>query len=146
MPQTGEIVKVLPQDLAIPKSARGTGTVIGTPMYMSPEQAKGEQVDGRSDLYSLGMVMYEMLTGDLPLKGDTTIEFLLAHIRTPPRPIREIRPGLQISDGIANLVMQCLEKDPSRRPVSARVLIDKIERTEMDRTDKLNHRLTLLRA
>lgn len=113
---------------------------------MSPEQAKGEQIDGRSDLYSLGMVMYEMLTGDPPLKGDTTIEFLLAHIRTPPRPIREIRPGLQISDGIANLVMQCLEKDPSRRPVSARVLIDKIERTEMDRTDKLNHRLTLLRA
>ena len=86
MPEPGEIAKVLDFGIAKLKEARsmgmetnglthsGTGLVIGTPKYMSPEQArgmKGEQLDGRFGPYSLGMVMYEMLTGDLPIKADT---------------------------------------------------------------------------
>jgi len=69
----------------------GTGVVIGTAAYMSPEQAlgkRGEQLDGRSDLYSLGIVMYQMLTGDLPFEADTTMQMLLAHIQRQPRELR----------------------------------------------------------
>jgi serine/threonine protein kinase len=108
----------------------GTGMVIGTPAYMSPEQAKGlkgAELDGRSDLYSLGVVMYQMLTGDLPLKADSTLELLMAHISTPPKPIREGRPDLNIPDSVAAVVMRCLEKNRELRPASGQALIDEIE-------------------
>jgi serine/threonine protein kinase len=107
----------------------GTGMVIGTPAYMSPEQAKGlkgAELDGRSDLYSLGVVMYQMLTGDLPLKADSTLELLMAHISTPPRPIHEARPDLYIPDSVADVVMRCLEKNRELRPASGQGLIDEI--------------------
>jgi hypothetical protein len=66
---------------------------------------------------------------------------LLAHMRTPPRPIQQIRPGLQIPEGIADLVMRCLEKDRNRRPLSARVLIDEIERAAKPGSPNLWSRL-----
>lgn len=106
----------------------GTGMVIGTPAYMSPEQAKGlkgEQLDGRSDLYSLGVIAYQMLTGDLPLKADSTIEQLMAHVNLPPRPIREVRPD--IPDVVASAVMRCLEKKRELRPANGQALMDEIE-------------------
>jgi serine/threonine protein kinase/Flp pilus assembly protein TadD len=108
----------------------GTGMVIGTPAYMSPEQAKGlkgAELDGRSDLYSLGVVMYQMLTGDLPLKADSTLELLMAHISTPPKPIQEGRPDLQIPDSVAAVVMRCLEKNRELRPARGQALIEEIE-------------------
>lgn len=107
----------------------GTGVVIGTPQYMSPEQAMGRrsgELDGRSDLYSLGVVMYQMLTGELPFKADTTMELLMAHINTPPRPILEARPDLQISPALAGIVMKCLEKKPELRPATGRALIEEL--------------------
>lgn len=139
----GEQAKVLDFGIAKLKEGRrseaagmtltGTGVVIGTPQYMSPEQAmgkRGDQLDGRSDLYSLGIVMYQMLTGDLPFHADTTMEMLLAHLQTPPMNIRAVRPELQIPEPVANLVMRLLEKKPEHRPASARALIDEIERAE----------------
>jgi serine/threonine-protein kinase len=136
----GERVKVLDFGIAKIKEARlgegqgmtltGTGVVIGTPQYMSPEQAggkRGDELDGRSDLYSLGIVMYEMLTADLPFKADTTIGMLLAHMQTPPRPIRTLHPELQVPEPIANLTMKLLEKNPELRPASAQALIQEIE-------------------
>lgn len=111
----------------------GTGSVIGTPAYMSPEQAKGlrgDQLDGRSDLYSLGIVMYEMLLGGLPFKADTSMQWILAHLQTPPRPLWEARPDLQIPWAIAGVVMRCLEKDPQMRPPNATALIGEIEWAE----------------
>lgn len=105
-----------------------TGVVIGTPAYMSPEQArgmKGEQVDGRSDIYSLGIVTYQMLTGELPLKADSTIEQLMAHLSTPPKPIRDLRPD--IPETLAAVVMKCLEKNRELRPASGQALIDEIQ-------------------
>ena len=104
--------------------------MIGTPAYMSPEQAKGlrgDQIDGRSDLYSLGIVMYEMLTGDLPFKAATTVEQLAAHINTPPRPIREVRPDLEVPARVSEALMRCLEKDPALRPASGQALIQELE-------------------
>lgn len=115
------------------RTLTGTGAVIGTPAYMSPEQAKGlkgDQLDGRSDLYSLGVVMYQMLTAELPLKADSTVEQLMAHISTPPKPVREARPELEIPDAVAAVVMQCLEKDRELRPASGRALIDALNRAE----------------
>jgi serine/threonine protein kinase len=110
-----------------------TGMVIGTPPYMSPEQARGadsEGIDGRSDIYSLGVVMYQMLTGILPLRGDTPLDMLFAQIQTPPTPIQEARPGLRISAQVGAVVMKCLEKDPARRPQSGRELIEELELCE----------------
>jgi eukaryotic-like serine/threonine-protein kinase len=139
----GEMVKVLDFGIAKIKEARnsdaagltltGTGVVIGTPQYMSPEQAmgkRGDELNGRSDLYSLGVVMYQMLTGNLPFKADTTMGMLLAHMQTAPTPIRKIHPELQIPEAIANVVMRTLEKNPDDRPQSARALIAEIEAAE----------------
>ena len=109
----------------------GTGMVVGTPAYMSPEQArgmKGDQLDGRSDLYSLGVVMYQMLCGDLPLNADSVIGLLMAHIQTEPPPIRARRPD--VPEPIARLVMSCLEKKPELRPSTGQALMEGIERWE----------------
>jgi serine/threonine-protein kinase len=139
----GELVKVLDFGIAKMKEARlgeasgmtltGMGMVIGTPQYMSPEQAmgkRGDELDGRSDLYSLGVVMYEMLTADLPFKAETTMGMLLAHVQQPPRPIPTLRPELQIPEPIARLAMRLLEKDPAQRPASAKALIEEVEAAE----------------
>ncbi|MGH9351194.1 MAG: protein kinase domain-containing protein, partial [Terriglobia bacterium] len=111
----------------------GTGIVIGTPQYMSPEQAlgkRGDQLDGRSDIYSLGVVMYQMLAGELPFKTDTTMQLLLAHINTPPRPLLEAKPGLNIPPALARVVMKCLEKDPNLRPQTGEALIQELTAAE----------------
>src|SRR5579884_553684 len=108
----------------------GTGVVIGTPQYMSPEQAMGRrsgELDGRSDLYSLGVVMYQMLTGELPFKADTTMGLLMAHINTPPRPILEARRELHIPPALAGIVMKCLEKKPELRPATGAALIEELD-------------------
>jgi serine/threonine protein kinase len=109
----------------------GTGVVIGTPEYMSPEQAMGkhgEQLDGRSDLYSLGVVMYRMLTGELPFKADTTVEMILHHIQTIPKPpqSRVGGRGLSIPDAVSAIVMRALEKDREKRFPSAASMAEAI--------------------
>jgi eukaryotic-like serine/threonine-protein kinase len=136
----GEQAKVLDFGIAKVKESRlgdthltATGVVMGTPQYMSPEQAlgkRGDDLDGRSDLYSLGCVMYEMLTGALPFVADTTLGLLQAHAFEPPRPITEVRADLSLPDSIAALVMRCLAKRREDRPASAQALIDELERAE----------------
>lgn len=136
----GERAKVLDFGIAKLKEARlgdglrtATGVIIGTPQYLSPEQAMGkrsEELDGRSDLYSLGLVMYQMLTRELPFQADSAAGWMLARIQEPPRPIRSARPDLAIPDALANLVMRCLEKDRDLRPATAQDLIREIERAE----------------
>ena len=141
----GEMVKVLDFGIAKVKEARmgeaagltltGAGVVIGTPQYMSPEQAmgkRGDELDGRADLYSLGVVMYQMLTADLPFKADTTMEMLLAHMQKPPAPIGVLHPELQVPENVAALAMRLLEKNRDMRPASARALIQEIEKIEKD--------------
>ena len=114
-----------------------TGVLIGSPPYMSPEQAmglKGDQLDGRSDIYSLGIVMYQMLTGALPLKADTTMSMLMAQIQEPPIPFQEARPDLVIPATITSLVMRMLEKKPEMRPQTARAVLEAIESAEREFT------------
>ncbi len=111
----------------------GAGVVVGTPQYMSPEQAmgkRGDELDGRSDLYSLGVVMYQMLSGELPFRADTTMEMLIAHMQKPPMPLGLAHPNLKIPDAMSTFVMQLLEKNPARRPANARALIEELEQVE----------------
>jgi serine/threonine-protein kinase len=108
----------LREETAGVKGLTQTGMVIGTPEYMSPEQARGQrgnEIDGRSDLYSLGVVMYRMLTGDLPFQADTTVDMLLHHLKTIPRPPHQLRPELAIPEAVSSIVMRALEKEPKRR-------------------------------
>ncbi|HEX9488145.1 MAG TPA: serine/threonine-protein kinase [Gemmatimonadales bacterium] len=90
-----------------------TGVTVGTPTYMSPEQCETREVTGASDQYSLGVVAYEMLSGRLPFKGDSTMAVMYAHFNERPRPVAELRPDCPPNLGAG--VMRMLEKDPARR-------------------------------
>jgi serine/threonine protein kinase len=95
-----------------------TGMVVGTPQYVSPEQAmgkRGDQLDGRSDLYSLGVTLYEMITGRLPFESTTPMEMILHHVQTPPPPPQKVRPDLGLPPAVGALLMRALQKDPGRR-------------------------------
>jgi serine/threonine-protein kinase len=98
------------------------GYTLGTPEYMSPEQCIGAPVDPRTDLYAFGVMMYEALTGSLPISGKSRREFLELHQRTIPPSMRERRPDLEIPVELDEAVMRCLKKRASERPASAREL------------------------
>ena len=101
--------------------------VLGTAAYMSPEQAAGGRIGPRSDLYSLGVVMYEMLTGELPFEGEDPVAVAMKHANASPRPPKEITPG--IPEALNDLVVRLLAKDPGDRPASADTLEDEIQRS-----------------
>jgi len=94
-----------------------TGEIFGSPLYMSPEQCLAKNVDNRADIYGLGCLIYEMVTNNLPIKGETPIETLMRHISDPPMPMSQA-PGFVMTPGAALIepvIMHCLEKDPARR-------------------------------
>ena len=90
-----------------------TGTVMGTPDYMPPEQAQGQPADFRSDIYSLGIVFYEIFTGHLPFSGDTVMAVVLAHIQRPAPAPRQANPA--IPPELEAVILRCIEKSPSKR-------------------------------
>jgi serine/threonine-protein kinase len=120
LPETGEL-KIMDFGIAHVSRVEGdsasglttAGTVMGTPDYMPPEQAQGHPADFRSDIYSLGVVFYEVFTGRLPFHGDTSMATVLAHIQQPVSPPRNLSPDLP--EGIQAVILRCLEKDPARR-------------------------------
>jgi serine/threonine protein kinase len=95
------------------------GMVCGTPEYMSPEQARGDALDARTDVYALGVLMYQVLTGDLPFKGDSALAIVTKHITDQPVPPRTARPDLRLSEGVERIILKCMEKRPERRYQSA---------------------------
>jgi eukaryotic-like serine/threonine-protein kinase len=104
----------------------GANFIIGTPRYMSPEQCEEQPVDARSDIYSLGVVVYEMLAGEAPFEGGSSTRLLMAHVAEPPPPLREKRPD--IPPEIEGVVMRALDKNPDRRPQSALEFAREFER------------------
>src|SRR5262249_11802059 len=96
------------------------GVILGSPMYMSPEQASGKSVDGRSDVYSLGGVGYFLLTGQPPFVRETALELLVAHTYEQSAPPSKLRPG--IPRDLEVVIARCLEKDPAKRFQDARGL------------------------
>ena len=105
------------------------GTAFGTPEYIAPEQAMGQKVDLRADLYGVGGVLFEMLTGRLPFEAKDDIGYLRAHIKErPPRPSAMAPPDAGISAAVDALVLRALEKDPDKRFASADEMIAAIDR------------------
>lgn len=119
-----ETVKVLDFGIAKLKTAgpgaanlTQAGMIVGTPHYMSPEQCRGEELDARSDIYSLGIILYEMLTGNVPFRAPTPVGVVLKHANELPVPLREVNP--QIPEPIERVVMRTLSKNREDRPHSA---------------------------
>jgi eukaryotic-like serine/threonine-protein kinase len=94
-----------------------SGTPVGTPLYMSPEQARGEKVDGRADVYALGVLCHELLTGQLPISGATALVVLMAQVTNAPPPVSEVAPDLPAA--LDAPILQMLAKDPGARPATA---------------------------
>jgi urea transport system substrate-binding protein len=125
-------VKLLDFGLARAAGARSgltyTGDIVGTPQFMSPEQARGKELDPRSDLFSLGAVLYRMCSGRKPFHGDTVMAVLTALAVDTPRPLHELNAGLP--PALVELVRRLLEKDPANRPASAAEVRDALAAVE----------------
>lgn len=127
-------VRILDFGLARPIEDTGitrTGVLIGTPDYMSPEQALGQSADARSDIFAFGIIFYELLTGTLPFGGRTLVESFLARTRERARALESIEPSVPAQ--LAQLVMHCLEPDPARRYQRAEEIFRDLKRQENGR-------------
>jgi serine/threonine protein kinase/Flp pilus assembly protein TadD len=105
------------------------GTTMGTVAYMSPEQARGESVDQRTDIWSLGVVLYEMVTGELPFGRDKEQAVIYAILNEQPRPVKDLRPGFPAE--LEQVIRRALDKDPNKRFVSAQEMADALRNLKM---------------
>jgi hypothetical protein len=92
-----------------------TGLFMGSPKYMAPEQIRGDKVDARTDIYSLGIIMYEMLTGKVPFDRPNSVNILMAHVNEEPPALRQMNPNINPSQAIEDTVARCMAKDPETR-------------------------------
>jgi len=123
------IAKVDPNTLKDIDAAKGTiaGQISGTPHYMSPEQCKAKVLDARSDIYSMGVVLYQVISGHLPFAAKTAIEMLRRHVFDPPRAFEEVAPDLLVPRLLEDIILRCLEKEPADRFQTAGELLEAME-------------------
>ena len=120
-----EFIKVLDFGVAHMRTAEqgerltATGTICGTPAYMSPEQCLSEPVDRRADIYSLGVMLFEALTGRLPFEAESMARMMMAHISEPPPHLSDRSPGGRFPPRLDDLIRRCLAKNPDHRPADA---------------------------
>ncbi|MCJ7486730.1 MAG: protein kinase [Candidatus Aminicenantes bacterium] len=106
------------------KGVTGTGVIIGTPEYMAPEQAEARDVDHRADIYALGAILFEMVTGRVPFEGETPLSIVLKHRSEPPVDPQTI--NAQLSEGMSRVILKCLEKSRDRRYQSAAAVLEEL--------------------
>jgi serine/threonine-protein kinase len=105
------------------------GLIVGTPHYMSPEQVQGKALDPRTDVYAMGVLLYELLVGRRPFESTSLTGILTAHIMEKPRPPIDLRPD--VGREVNAIVMRCLEKDPAARYADAGALLSDLDRVQM---------------
>jgi serine/threonine protein kinase len=110
------------------RGATGSGVIIGTPEYMAPEQAEAKDVDRRADIYALGVILFEMVTGRLPFEGETPLSIVLKHRNEPPADPRTM--NAQVSPAMSGVILRCLEKSRDRRYQSVADLMEDLGRVE----------------
>lgn len=122
--------KVKVTDFGIAKAATSntiTSNAMGSVHYISPEQARGGYSDEKSDIYSLGVTLYEMLSGKVPFEGESTVTVALAHIQDDAKPLEELDPDIPLS--LSNIVQKCMQKKPDMRYMSSAALISDLKRS-----------------
>lgn len=124
------IAKVTHEDQSVGVLETQAGTVFGTPRYMSPEQAQGRALDPRSDLYSVGVLLYQMVTGAPPFDDEDAVVVMARHIKTKPVPPRERAPDAMIPPQLERVILRALAKEPGDRPASADAFMQSLEAAE----------------
>jgi serine/threonine protein kinase/Tfp pilus assembly protein PilF len=114
------------------KGVTAAGVIIGTAEYMSPEQVEGREADQRSDIYSLGVIFYEMVTGRIPFEGETFLSTALKHKTEQPREPKEL--NTQLPENLNNVILKCMKKDKERRYQTAEELLSELNKIEKDIT------------
>jgi serine/threonine-protein kinase len=121
-PDGGEFAVVMDFGLAKERRAEGelqkltaTGIILGTPEFMSPEQLRGKTLDPRTDIYSLALLVYEMLTGKLPFQGRTQQEMMIARLRNDPIPLRRMRADLNFPEAVERVLNKAMQRGPEAR-------------------------------
>src|SRR5215468_11851030 len=138
------LAKPMVHDPALPFPLTHGDFTVGTPGYMCPEQARGEDMDHRGDLYSVGAILFELLAGQLPFSGASTMDVLLAHATQEPPRFADIGALGLVSASVEAVVLKCLAKKPDDRPSSARELAELYEQALLEQdttTEVLDHKV-----
>jgi serine/threonine protein kinase len=126
------LVKVLDFGIAISQGSvelTMAGSLIGSPLHMSPEQIRGEKATQQSDIYSLGVTLYELIAGRPPVNGATTYELMMAHLNKTPTPLAELRPDIPVR--LSDIISRSLEKEPAKRFATAAEFLDALRSQSM---------------
>lgn len=121
------IAKLMPGADTTSSELTQTGEIFGSPLYMSPEQCLGKALDGRSDIYSVGCILFELLVGHPPHQAETSVETIIKHVQDQAKSLKESCPGARFDDGLENIVRKALCKDPADRFQTAKEIKDAVE-------------------